>query len=89
MPAAPHLDVVNVKGEAVKNFVLPAALLEQKIKPGLIHQVVVAYAANRRAGSLGAKKVPGEPDTVPLVHPFGRAAVWCLVRAAIVAMPRA
>ena len=55
MPTIPHLDVVNVKGEAVKNFVLPAALLEQKIKPGLIHQVVVAYAANRRAGTAHTK----------------------------------
>lgn len=49
------LDILNSRGEKVGDFSLPSALTERKIKPGLIHQVVVAYAANRRAGTAHTK----------------------------------
>lgn len=49
------IKILNKQGEAVKDFTLPADLAKLVIKPGLVHQVVVAYAANRRAGTAHTK----------------------------------
>jgi len=87
MSKTSQIKVLNTKGEEVKDFVVPASLLAQNIKPELVHQVVVGYAANRRAGTAHTKtraEVSGggkEPDTAPFVHLCGWVVAWCLVRA--------
>lgn len=50
-----RLSIVNAQGQPVRQFELPPAVLEQKVKPGVVHQVVVGYAANRRAGTAHTK----------------------------------
>lgn len=49
------MKVLNTQGKEVKDLSLPAVLLAKKIKPGVVHQVVVAYASNHRAGTAHSK----------------------------------
>ncbi len=53
--ATSSLQVVDSKGQAVKQVELPSTVLERKVKPSVVHQVVVGYAANRRAGTAHTK----------------------------------
>lgn len=46
---------MNQQGEAIKEFKLPEVLLNQVIKPTVVHQVAVGYAANARAGTAHTK----------------------------------
>ena len=55
MSKTSQIKVLNTKGEEVKDFVVPASLLAQNIKPELVHQVVVGYAANRPARTVHIK----------------------------------
>ncbi|MDP3986564.1 MAG: 50S ribosomal protein L4 [Candidatus Veblenbacteria bacterium] len=55
MATTDHITVVNAQGEAVRELALPEAVRTRSLKSGLVHQVVVAYAANRRAGTAHTK----------------------------------
>jgi len=50
-----RLSVVDSKGQALREVELPKAILERKVKPSVVHQVVVGYGANRRAGTAHTK----------------------------------
>ncbi|MFH1866489.1 MAG: 50S ribosomal protein L4 [Patescibacteria group bacterium] len=47
--------VVDERGQTVAQQEIPTAVQEIKIKPSLLHQVVVAYQANRRATTAHTK----------------------------------
>ncbi len=49
------VDVLNSQGQFVEKINLPSSLLSLKIKPAVLHQVMVAYGANRRAGTAHTK----------------------------------
>ena len=55
MVAPTELSIIDTNGKQVSKQVLPTQALEQKVKPTLVHQVVVAYEANRRAGTAHTK----------------------------------
>lgn len=50
-----QVTILNTKGESVRQLPLTAAVLQQTVKPAVVHQVVVGYAANRRAGTAHTK----------------------------------
>ncbi len=89
--------IMNNQGEAVKDFSLPAALTKLVIKPSVIHQVVVAYAANARAGTAhtktrnevsgGGKKPWRQKGTGRARHGSIRSPIW--VGGGVVFGPRA
>lgn len=86
MTKSTPIKIFNVKGEAVKDYVLPEAIAKRVIKPGLVHQVVVAYAANRRAGTAhtktrdevsgGGKKPWRQKGTGRARHGSTRSPIW-------------
>ena len=53
--AITRLSVVDTKGKQLREVELPTAVLERKVKPSVVHQVVVGYGANRRAGTAHTK----------------------------------
>ncbi len=55
MKSISQIKILNNQGQEVKDFSLPDQLLKLPIKPQLVHQVVVAYAANARAGTAHTK----------------------------------
>jgi large subunit ribosomal protein L4 len=51
----PVMDVYNIKKEVVGQVELPDAVFAVEIKPHLVHEVVVAQLASRRAGTASTK----------------------------------
>ncbi len=49
------IEVVNSEGQLVDKINLPSSVINLKIKPAVVHQVIVAYRANRRASSAHTK----------------------------------
>jgi large subunit ribosomal protein L4 len=49
------VDVMNAKGTKVGSAELPADVFGVKASPGLVHEVVTAYLANRRRGTHSTK----------------------------------
>ncbi len=50
-----NLPILNNKREATGQVDLPKSLLSLEVKPALVHQVVVSYMANARAGTAHTK----------------------------------
>lgn len=50
-----ELEVRNEKGEVTGSVRIDEKILGEKVRPRLLHQVVVAYMANRRQGTASAK----------------------------------
>lgn len=55
MSTVKEFTIIDSVGKPVSKQALPAQALEQVIKPGLVHQVIVAYEANRRSGTAHTK----------------------------------
>lgn len=86
MAVVSQIKILNAQGKAVKDFTLPSDLVEQKVKPAVVHQVVVAYAANRRANTAhtktrgevrgGGKKPWRQKGTGRARHGSTRSPIW-------------
>ena len=55
MPDVKELTIVDTVGQVVTKQPLSVKVMEQKLSPSLVHQVMVAYEANRRAGTAHTK----------------------------------
>jgi len=55
MTKAQNIKVMNLKGESVKDLVLPEVVTSFKVKRTVVHQVVTGLQANRRAGTAHTK----------------------------------
>lgn len=55
MASKVKLTIYSVEAKPVREAELPAKVTSQAIKPALVHQVTVAYAANSRAGTAHTK----------------------------------
>ncbi len=50
------VDVININGEKVSEAQLPDAIFDIEVKPAVLHQVVTAQLAARRAGTASVKR---------------------------------
>lgn len=55
MTAANKLTIYDQAGKAARETDLPEAVVARAVKPAVVHQVVVAYAAGQRAGTAHTK----------------------------------
>ncbi len=50
------VEVININGEKVSETELPEAIFDIEVKPAVLHQVVIAQLAGRRAGTASVKR---------------------------------
>jgi large subunit ribosomal protein L4 len=55
MSKSVNISIVDSAGQPVREFALPAEVALLKVKPAMVHQVVVGYASNKRAGTAHTK----------------------------------